>query len=384
MEGPRASTVGPMQATVLSSTRWASPWLSKQHLAVSLGALGHDVLYVDPPVSPLSVLRQPERWVDLRGGTRPAATGVRVLTPRVLPGQDLRLIRPLNARLVAGGAARYQPAPDLVLAFGTEARDVLPRLPGMRAYHCTDSWEDHPANDARLARRAEDELIAGVDTVLACSLPLVEQLAARGVRARYLPHGCDVDSFATAEPAPDVAALPRPVVGYAGGINFRLDPRLLAAALESIGEGTLVVIGSGWRSARGGAGAAVRSVLRHPRVVSTGHRPPDELPGLLAALDVGIVPYESTPFNRKSFPLKVPQYLAAGLPVVSTPNGATDEYPSVVTVVDGPARFASAVRDVAVRPAEGASERRAAVAGRPWSVVASELLETALGRPRTA
>ena len=97
---------------------------------------------------------------------------------------------------------------------------------------------------------------------------------------------------------------------------------------------------------------------------------------------MGLVPYTTTPFNRMSFPLKVPQYLAAGLAVVSTPNGATDHFGDAVVVADDPALFAQGVRDaVASLGDEGARCRRQAAARRTWSDVADQFL-TIVAAPR--
>jgi teichuronic acid biosynthesis glycosyltransferase TuaH len=264
------------------------------------------------------------------------------------------------------------PDPDACIAFGLEARTVLGQLPGRRVYYCTDSLEDHPGFDARTVRRREAAITAEADVVVACSRPLAEQLGERGVRARYVPHGCEVDRFAAARTAacpPELRDAARPLVGYAGGMNFRIDADLLAAARRGAAGGTLVLIGGAWSSARRGLDTRAAEIAALPDVVTVDHREGDELAALVAALDVGIVPYALTPFNRKSFPLKIPQFLAAGVPVVSTPNGATDEYPSVRVAVDA-ASFEAAVADAvaAGRSATDPTSRR-------WEDVAREIID---------
>lgn len=366
-----------VQLAVLSSTRWASAWLSKQHLAAAWREAGHEVLYVDPPVSILSPLRQPDRLRDLIGRSRRSVDGIEVWTPRAAPGQNLAAVQRANARLIRWGIDRSGLRPHATVAFGLEARTALARSRGVRIYHCTDSWVDHPAADPSTALRWEAEMASSADVVVACSRPLVAMLADRGVRAHYLPHGAHAGTFVDAPPDPRLRGLPRPVVGYAGGINFRLDPDLLEASLAAVG-GTLALIGGTWRSARGTTDRRVEQLLSDERVVTTGHLDGTQLHAAIAALDVGLVPYQETPFNRRSFPLKVPQYLAAGLPVVSTPNGATDEYGDLVAVASGRTEFAAAVRRAVEEDSEAARQaRRASARARPWSVVAAELLEVA-------
>lgn len=366
-----------VRVVVLSSTRWDSPWLSKQHLAAAWRRRGDSVLYVDPPVSVLSLLRQPDRARELLSRSDRQDGGVDVWTPRVVPGQNRSVPQRLNAGRIVRGARRRLPRADATVAFGLEARRALAGSTGVRVYHCTDSWVDHPAADPAVARRWEDEITRVADLVVACSRPLVEMLAERGVEASYLPHGVEIDAFDEARPDPAIAALPGPVIGYAGGLNFRLAPELLEAALASVPGGTLALIGSAWRSARGSMDTRVSALVERPDVVAVGHRSGRDLAASLAALDVSLVPYRDTAFNRRSFPLKVPQYLAAGLPVVSTANGATDEYGDHVQVATGAEDFGDAVARAASRGIDGAASRRAAARRRPWSVVAEELVRLA-------
>ena len=102
---------------------------------------------------------------------------------------------------------------------------------------------------------------------------------------------------------PDVLRdLPRPLVGWAGSFNWRIDLRLLEAAQRAVGDGSLIAIGGGYAAH---LAPEVRAFLASGRVISIGEIPGPELPAYLSALDVGLVPYTTEPFNRKSFPIKV-------------------------------------------------------------------------------
>lgn len=367
----------PAQVAVLSSARWASFKLSKHSVSEALAELGHEVLYVDPPWSHGSLLRDRTRREDRRAPVDEAvARRLDVWRPRVLPGQNLAVVQRANASLLQRGVlARIDPG--LVVAFPLEARSVFARLPGVRVYYCTDSNEDLPGADASAARRWEADLVRAADVVVACSRPLVEQLERRGADVVYLPHGCDATALADPRPLPtELAGLPRPLVGYVGSFNFRLDPALLAAALDAALGGTLVLVGGGFGPS---AGPEVAALLDRPDVRALGHRSSDALPAYIGALDVGLVPYTMTPFNRKSFPIKVLQYLAAGLPVVSTPNGATDELGAAVHTCATPDEWRSAVAAALASSGDdaAAAARRATASARPWSQVARRLLEAA-------
>ena len=335
------------------------------------------MLYIDPPLSPLSLIRHPERLTDLRG-RRVSDIDARlsVWRPVVVPGQNSRIGQFVNGLILERGIRRLIWPPELTLAFSLEARALLGRAPGRRIYHCTDSFEDLPGADAADVRRRERAVIAASDAVSACSRPLVEQLGRQGTAAVYVPHGCDPGAVAAPPtPPPGLRDRPRPWVGYVGSLNFRLDSSLLEAARRANAGGTLVLVGGRFAAA---PDPATERLLALSDVVSVPQQPPGAVPGIMASLDAGIVPYSIHPFNRKSFPIKIMQYLAAGVPVVSTPNGATDELGDHVLVAEDPRSFGAAVGRVLERPSQDQKDARRAVAmARPWTRVAAELVEAA-------
>ena len=100
-----------------------------------------------------------------------------------------------------------------------------------------------------------------------------------------------------------------------------------------------------------------------------------------ASADVGLVPYGISRFNIGSFPLKTLEYLAAGLPVVSTPLPGVEWLASDdVRVADGPEAFSAAVRSVlgAGRTESDDRRRREFAAAHSWDRRAAAFAE-ALG-----
>lgn len=369
-----------MKTVILSSARWSSFWLSKHHIAESLARRGNDVLYVDPPLSAGSLLRDRARWADARSARdEQAVSGLRVWRPVVVPGQNTSTGQRVNARLLRNGLHKRQWPPELTVAFSLEARGVIGQLPGRRVYYCTDSEEDQPGVDREQMLAWQRSLLASVDTVIACSRPLVERLERLGVTPVYVPHGCrPQDVVGPVDVAPELEGLPRPLVGYVGSLNFRVDADLLAAAERAAGPGTLVIAGSRFGPH---AEPSIDALLARRGVATIGHVSIDRLPRVLASLDAGVVPYGAHPFNRNSFPLKILQLLAAGVPVVSTPNGATDELGPLVGIAESPDAFEEAtVAAIAGRSPETDERRRAAARARTWDATVDALL-AAVGAP---
>lgn len=114
----------------------------------------------------------------------------------------------------------------------------------------------------------------------------------------------------------DLAALPRPRIGYVGLLSHFLDFELLESLRRNRRGGTVVLVGPGSPA----TDAAVAEFARREGVAVLGPRPYAEVPAYMQGLDVGVIPFRAAdPFVQGINPNKVYQYLAAGLPVISTP-----------------------------------------------------------------
>jgi teichuronic acid biosynthesis glycosyltransferase TuaH len=247
-------------------------------------------------------------------------------------------------------------------------------------------WRDDPVAaaplwglDRELLERGEERLAHASDIVVAVSQDAARRWQDRGVTTAFLPNGCDASSYADVDAADDPPGvdLPGPIAGFVGQINSRTDLALLEAVADA-GMSLLFV----------GPLDPVEPerfdrLAARPNVVCVGGRPFGELPSYLKLIDVGLVPYGLTEFNRRSFPLKALEYLAAGRPVVATPLPAlrwldTD----LVALHEAPEAFAAAVVGAtAVARDPALMERRRAVAARhSWAVRAERMAEL-LGLP---
>jgi teichuronic acid biosynthesis glycosyltransferase TuaH len=215
-------------------------------------------------------------------------------------------------------------------------------------------WRDDPVSAAELwgrsakrLSRGDERLAAASDLIVAVNEDVARRWESRGFTAAFLPNGCDADFFADLTEAGDPVDvdLPRPIAGFVGHLNGRTDLSLLEAVADA---GTsLLLIGP-----KDPAFEPERfdRLAGRPNVAYVGRRPFDQLRSYLNVIDVGLVPYADTPFNRRSFPIKPLEYLAAGLPVVATPLPAvrwlnTD----FVALADSPDSFAASVaRSVAL------------------------------------
>ena len=282
---------------------WSYGWTFYQLLAEALARL-NDVVYVDTPTS------------VARGLARTRAVPTSSPRLRVLqsPGVPLqrndalrRLAAAVTARNVERWARREGFRPDLLWTYAPYELALAERFRDAHLVYWTGDEVVMPR---------EDELLRRADTVLCVSRPVHERHAARlGAKARFVPVAADVDRYAAARalpPDPEVASLPRPVYGYSGFVNHRLDFDLLRALAAAVPRGTVAVVGP--RSLDPVTEGELASL---PNVHLLGPQPSTRVPAVMRAFDVGLMPYLDNDFNRNANPAKFYEYLAADLPVVT-------------------------------------------------------------------
>src|SRR5262249_55743245 len=127
----------------------------------------------------------------------------------------------------------------------------------------------------------------------------------------WVPNGVDVDHFSQrAAPADDVRDLPRPRLGFVGGLSEWVDLGLVAHLARARPDWSLILVGP--------VGIDAAPVRNLPNVRLLGPRPYAALPAYLVAMDEGLIPFEQSPVTYHADPIKAYEYLAAGLPVVAT------------------------------------------------------------------
>jgi teichuronic acid biosynthesis glycosyltransferase TuaH len=350
-----------------------------QHIAERL-AVHAPVLYMDPPISYLTPRRSPELASSLKEPRlRPIAPNLARLTPLVLPGMSRPGINMVTDALTRRALHRS------VAALGGSVRAVVVAAFARRFGVCGERLKVLYGTDDFVAgaelmgvptgrlRRVESRLLREADVIVACSPALADKWAGMGWQPRFIPNGVDDRTFAATDqaPLPDDVDLPRPIAGFIGHLSERIDIALLEAIADR-GHSLLLV---GPRQLTFDL-HRVERLLARPNVRWVGARPFASLPSYLRVIDVGLVPYTTSAFNRRSFPLKTLEYLAAGRPVVATDLPAVRWLQTdLVRVATGAAAFADAVQSelTAPRPPELVLRRAAFAASHSWSRRAVEL-----------
>jgi glycosyltransferase involved in cell wall biosynthesis len=186
-----------------------------------------------------------------------------------------------------------------------------------------------------------------------------------------LPNGVEYAHFSAPREVPaDLAALPRPHIGYVGLLSHFLDFEALEAIRRARRGGTLVLIGPGTPATE----PALRALAAREGVARLGTRPYADVPAYMQGLDVGLIPFRAdNPHVRGINPNKVYQYLAAGVPVVTTPVLDLAERAPDLCFAAGAAAMADAVARALDAPGT-VEARRALARDHDWDALASRMV----------
>jgi glycosyltransferase involved in cell wall biosynthesis len=221
--------------------------------------------------------------------------------------------------------------------------EVVERLPhaGL-VYQRTDRYEAFGGVEPDRISRYDRFLKKAADLTVFCSRALKDEEAAACREAAYVDHGVDFERFESAgagtgaEPA-DVASLPRPRIGFVGGIDrHTFDPELFIEVARKCPDMSFVLVGGcslpeGW--------------CPLPNVSLLGRRDYSEVAAYMAACDALIMPWNASDWIRACNPVKLKEYLAVGRPVISTPFDELHAYFGLVRIARDAGEFANAIRE---------------------------------------
>jgi glycosyltransferase involved in cell wall biosynthesis len=316
----------------ISSIEWNFVWQGHQEIALRLARAGNRVFYIEN-----TGIRSPgwgdaariggrlKRWAKtlLTGGVRQVAPNIWVCSPLVMPPFGSAWQRKLNQRvflpLIGRAARKLGFRPSLIWTYlpTDTAFDLIAqwRTPeNVVVYYC---GADFPAvvPDGARVDAMEQELARAADVVFANCATLKRRLEHAHAQVQLATFGVDLAAFpfppdAGAGTPPELSELPRPLMGYVGGLHRHVDYALLRELALARPDWSFVFVGPEQTSMAPLEGLA--------NVHFLGQKPHPELAGYIRQFDVCLIPYRHNAFTATVVPVKLNEYLAMGKPVVST------------------------------------------------------------------
>lgn len=279
------------------------------------------------------VLRKARSVAKLVRRPVPDLPGFHVMTPVLIPVYGDSAAARANAwlvrqqvRLVARSLGLGD-APHIGVTIPTAWPVAEPMRRSSLVFNRSDLHSAFPEADGAWVSGLEDALMRHSDRVLYVSHELMERdRALVGDRAVFLDHGVDVDHFSPeGDIDPEVAAIPRPRLGFFGGLDdYVVDMDLLRRTAADNPDASLVLVGD--------ATCPMEELTRLPNVHWLGHRPYSSIPAMGRGFDVALMPWLDNEWIRFANPIKLKEYLALGLPVVSTDYPEVESYRDRVQV----------------------------------------------------
>ena len=291
-----------------SHLRWNFVYQRPQHL-LSRAAWTCNVIYFEEP------LIEERSDVQLRSFTSPE--GVRVVTPVVPRGLSSAELTRFQREFVDSLLEEVGPTElitwyytPMALLFTGHLRPAICVYDNMDELSCFRS-----APDGLL--ELEAQLLKRADVVFTGGQSLYEAKKHRHDNIHPFPSSIDTSHFGKAReesirtPA-DQALIALPRIGFFGVIDERMDLELLLRAALLRPSWQFVIIGP--------TAKIDPTTLPRPKNIHwLGAKPYSSLPSYLHGWDVGIMPFALNDSTRFISPTKTPEFLAAGVPVVSTP-----------------------------------------------------------------
>ncbi len=206
-------------------------------------------------------------------------------------------------------------------------RDQL--QPDVSIYYNVDDYSLYWPREAERVRDLERELVRSSDVTVCVSWLRTEELRASvpeaSSRIHYVPHGAPAPFLAAsplsqpAEPPADIAHLPRPLLGYIGSMEDRVDWELMDRISREMPRASIVVIGRTRDPVDEPWWEACARFLNRPNVHAVGWRKQEELGRYYQSFDISMIPYRlDHPFNRACNPTKIMDTMGSGRPIVAT------------------------------------------------------------------
>ena len=358
---------------VFCHLRWDFVYQRPQQLLSRL-AQHYRILFVEEPVH-----KHGDSFME-QSHPAPGITVCRPHTPVLAPGfhdDQIPLLQPMLAALLPRGER------PIVWFYTPMALPLLQELrPGLVVYDCMDELAAFKNSPKQLLQR-ETALLALADLVFAGGPSLYQAKRARHANVHCFPSSVDVRHFeqalvrSTSHAAQ--AAIAQPRLGFYGVIDERFDTALIAHLAAAHPAWQIVLVGPVIK-------IDAATLPQGPNIHYLGQHGYDALPGFLAGWDVCLLPFALNEATRLISPTKVLEYMAAELPIVSTPIvDVAQPYGHVVAIAADAGSFGAACEQaLALTPAARERMRatmRAIVAGTSWDVTAGAMHDLLAATP---
>ncbi len=328
MENKNGNSVLRGRDILCFSHDWTGDPLSKTHLMRVLSK-DNRILWINaianrmPTASPKDVSRIFKKLKAFSEPVKEVEKNIFVLNPLAIPTYGNEAVRKFNRKFLVSQVKKAMRnlnfKSPLNMVFNPAAGLLAGKLGEEKiVYYCVDEYTAF-TGAANGLREIEEELFRKSDLVIVSAEKLFDDKKKYNANTHIIRHGTDWRHFRTAldeeTKIPDeVKNLPRPVIGFHGLLADWVDFELLRKTAAHFKNGSVVLIGKIAVDAE----QKVKILNNISNIHFLGRKPYEQLPAYCKGFDVALNPFEISELTLAANPLKVREYLAAGLQVVST------------------------------------------------------------------
>jgi len=342
---------------------WDAPFQRYQYLAKELSRT-NKVIYFEPVLSVIYFLRKPGllRRKLLRASRVKKKVARNLFTlnaPPILPyGNITRFINYVNQffifLLIKIFTIDFRERKRVCLWISDAAHYPLTKWlkPKISVYDCTDAIVFRDSRKQGYHNGLRYRTIRDSSVSFFTSQLYFTEGQAYSRNCHYIPNGVDVKNFRkTHYRVPEeLKKIRRPILGFVGTLDARMDRELIDAILIGKPEVSLVFVGprvdNSWK------------FENEDRVLLLGKREYEEIPDFINQFDVALIPYRLYENTQYIYPVKLHEYLILGKPVVATDLPEMRQFSDIVYIARNPGDFVTKIEKALKATDEGSKKRR--------------------------
>jgi glycosyltransferase involved in cell wall biosynthesis len=211
----------------------------------------------------------------------------------------------------------------------------------------------------------ENNVLDKVDSSFSVSAPLLETRIPKSGENNFLPQGVEVEHFTKVDNKSIgiLDDIKKPIIGFFGLISEWVNFDIICSLAKTFPNCSIVLIGD--------ASVNVSQLLKYSNIYLLGKLPYSEVPSFASYFDVGIIPFKINELTAAVNPLKLLEYLALGLPVVTTPMYEIEKFKEYIYIANDSTEFNKMVNEaIKSDTIEMREKRKKLVLSYSWDVIA--------------
>ena len=312
---------------IFSSIDWSTHWQIHHQLTSSFIDSGNRVLFVEntgvrsPQLIDIDRIKERiQSRINSTHGFRQVSERVTLYSPIFIPYPYNFLATYINVLITSNALKSWIKRANfdnfIVISFlpTPSVQGIIRKIsPTLTLYYCADDMSRTLASPSKLIS-SENMMFQNSDLIFSTSHKITKRAKLLSQSVHYIPAGVDTDKFvfsSISQPFPEsIKSLTTPIIGYIGAISDVFDKDLIIEMANSFPDATILLVGPFYTET---------SMLDNlNNIVLIGEVPHDQISTYVYSFDVALIPYLVNEFTDSVYPCKLNEYLAMGIPVVST------------------------------------------------------------------